>query len=151
MNILLSDFYSPWEVPRLYQQLFPDRWYEQKSSRNVLYQTIFEIRKKLKNENSCFEIRWKNNFIYLTSSKDWKFNFKIKNPSLSLNSVGEFKNQQLLLELKNKFKNNYFSIEDLLSQTKLPKRTLQRYLKTLIEKEHLMTKGQGKATQYRLI
>lgn len=153
LNIIMSDFYSPWDPPRLFQKLFPDRWYDRKSAINVLYQTVFHLRKDLNKNNSALNIEWKNNLIYLTGSQDWLFKPSVvvimKNKNI--HSVADYKQDQLLNELINFFGWKDFNVEMCFKITNIPKRSLQRHLKNLVEKKILNCQGKGKATRYNLV
>lgn len=160
LEILLSDFFSPWSVPRLFQELFPGRWFDPLSSRNLLHQSVFELRGYLQEEmkDSPFSVIWENEHVFISSSKPFALKISrslrgrqaITEKKRSAESLADAKSQQVLFKLKEQFQERPFKKADARKALALPERTLERYLNLLESQGELASEGRARAKTYRL-
>jgi tetratricopeptide (TPR) repeat protein len=151
LQILASDLFSPWRVPRLFQALFPGRFYDAKSARNLLHQSVHELRRGLEREGHLpLAVEWKDGQIFL----------RLHSPlAIELGSIGEdvagslldARALQLLREIESRFGERPFAKAELEAHIEIPKRTVQRYLQNLVQSKALTQIGGGRAVRYRRV
>lgn len=149
LQILLSDLYSPWRLPRLFQTLFPGRWYDAASARNLLHQSVHELRKKLKEEAAPFVVVWDKEMIYLKSASAVQIDLALE-PGRRGDSLLEGRALELFNEIKNTFGLEAFTKTKLRAHVSSPERSLQRYLKTLVEGDYIERLGGGRGARYKI-
>jgi tetratricopeptide (TPR) repeat protein len=153
LKILASDLYRPWRVPNLFQELFPGRWYDAQSAKNLLHQSIHELRRFLVDENLPLQVCWQDGFIFLQSTQSLMLTFDLESePESNIydSSLLDLRAELLLVEIEKHFAGRAFSKTELLAVSALPERTVQRHLNSLVGSSRLSRTGGGRSIRYLL-
>lgn len=148
IQILFSDFFKPWSVHRLYQALYPERWYNPESSKNLIHQGVFETRRWLTKSQKPLEINYGPSGFYITSSKA----ILIKDLIVHADYVQNSKNLDFFIKnIKNQsWSHNYFTRTDIEKYFSVSKRTAQRWLAEAIESKLIEQKKVSRKRLYKL-
>lgn len=157
LNLLLSDFFEPWTVKKLFTTLFPKHKYTPASAKNLLHQSIFELRKEIQEQQWPFVIVWRHEKIWIEFLTSVVFTpqfiqYKISLDSVpsQVSSIAEFRKNQLLEKLRQEFGANEFSILEVQDKLQMARRTAQRHLQSLTLEGQLNRIGQKFDAKYKV-
>ena len=149
VQLLLSDFYRPWTITRLHQNLFPDRWYNPFSSPNLIHQCIHKARLYIESKEWPLKIRHQSYHfkieiiapLILFNDQNLRTEHILLNDTSHLNSASDMRMNEFLSMIKRVFQQQIFSLDELLQQSHLTRRTAQRRLAQSLQKGYLIQIG----------
>lgn len=157
LNLLLSDFFEPWTVKKLFTTLFPKHKYTPASAKNLLHQSIFELRKEIQEQQWPFVIVWRHEKIWIEFLTSVVFTpqfiqYKISLDSVpsQVSSIAEFRKNQLLEKLRQEFGAKEFSTLEVQDKLQMARRTAQRHLQSLTLEGQLNRIGQKFDAKYKV-
>ncbi len=157
LNLLLSDFFEAWSVKKLFTTLFPKHKYTPASAKNLLHQSIFELRKEIQEQQWPFVIVWRHEKIWIEFLTSVVFTpqfiqYKISLDSVpnQISSISEFRKNQLLEKLRQEFGAKEFSILEVQDKLQMARRTAQRHLQSLTLEGQLNRIGQKFDAKYKV-
>lgn len=156
-KILLSEFYSPWPVKKLFQALFPNEIEKNENAiRNLLHQSIFELRKEIATKQMPIQIIWRDDFVWLYFDQPVVFSQEYIQDKLKIHqevgsaSISNFRQDQLYKKLSAVFTHKEFSIQDVQQEIQIPRRTAQRHLRALTQSGQLIRTGSKVNSKYHI-
>jgi hypothetical protein len=85
LKILCSDFYRPWRLPALHEELFPERFYSVDTSPRVMHQALMRTREWLSSEKLPIDLLYSESGYRLKGRKSYVF--KISGPAAPVESA----------------------------------------------------------------
>lgn len=140
---LLSDFYRPQTLPRLFQAIYPNQYWNPFSSPVQLRQLIFRLRQHLVNIKCGLQIVEKKGKYQLQSVKEQII--------FSWNSSWANEKLKQVEELVNEFGYAPFSFDDFARMCGGSLRTQRRKMKQLMESQIIEKMSSTKAAKYKVI
>lgn len=141
MMLLLSDFYRPWSVGRIFDSLCPDQIYDPFSSPKKIYRLVEKLKSALELEKIP---------LHLKSTKQ---GYRLRPGYESCVVISDkmiFSTREEYFLNKLKTVGNVFSRLDLQEVLNLTDAQAQSLIKTWIDKKELTTLGVGKSIKYKL-
>lgn len=139
---LASDFYRPIKVGELFGHIIKDEYYDPFTSPNRIHQAIYRLNQKLEDANIPMKIQGGLFGYYLQSDQSIqiKVSHEVKGLDQSL---------QKLLYLKDHLQGSEsFKAKQASQLLEMSERSAHRWLRQMVESQHLIKTGQGKNTRY---
>ncbi|MGZ3791619.1 MAG: tetratricopeptide repeat protein [Bdellovibrio sp.] len=140
---LISDFYKPMTVARLFKKIYPNDYWNPHSSPLLIRQALFRLRAYLAQEADDILIKCNHGYFEIGIKG------KNKNKIFSWNSEKSFENI-FLEKLYSNFKNGPFTFADFQNYVDGSLRTQRRKMKELIEEGIVEKNGFTRSATYRL-
>ncbi|MBT7611322.1 MAG: hypothetical protein HN576_16295 [Bacteriovoracaceae bacterium] len=139
-----KDFFRPFSTIAIYQQLFPDHYYNPKTSPLQVADAKFRLKKWVTQSKLPLELANINDLSYLSiRSQDYGIKLKLGE------SFDNAKDARFLL-LKDMWSDIRFSSKQVANLLKVSPRTANVLLKTLESEEKIKKYGQGRSTSYMI-
>lgn len=143
LKILIQDFYRPFNLARLFQEIYPDEVFDPIHSPTKIYQLIKRTNRLLKNAGLSLKVQNDQHYYELKTQN--KLVIRLEDKQL-LDLAND-----LLQGLKEHFKENIFSLKEMADFKDWDKRKAQREILGLIKQEKVLKIGQGRSTFYRVL
>lgn len=141
--LLLSDTYKPFNVLRIFDNLFPDEIYNPFSSEKRVHNMVSKMRETLAKHNYKIELQTTNNGYRLRPNSDFSY---FISPYMVFSDAGDM----MLKVLRQKFQGQEFSNALAQEALGLTKFQYLRWIKPHLETRSILSFGQGKSTKYRI-
>ncbi len=142
---MLSDAYRPKKWGALFNDIFPDEYYNPFGSLNRLHQIVFRLNQKNKELEIPFQVTAHNFGVTFTSPQPIAFRLT------AADSLATAEDPEFSLLINNIPKGSEFRVMDLSDFLPGDRRTHQRLLKKYVEDGKLVKLGKGKATRYKRV
>lgn len=145
MRVLLSDFYKPFSIFRLWQESSPDH-FNPRSSPNLVHQKLYLLRQWLRDHSSTIKVHCQGTKYQVSFTQPTTLDTQHYRGQQSS------KLEQLLMHLRERPEWSAKEIKSELSKAnfKFTPRTLQRQLQIAVESGHLLSRGKARAVRYKL-
>lgn len=153
IQLLITDFYSPWKLGRLFNNLYPREYFIPYTSNQKIQQLVHRARKNIKLHHWNFKIIvFNKNYSFYSSSVIDFSNVDKKVVEIKDKKIHKLKQFIIMWTEHSQLKNkNWYSVSKLSQLTNTPKRTCTLYLNELLSLSWIIKKGNLKSTQYKIV
>lgn len=136
LSLLCRDFYRPLRVTDIFSVLHSEEYFNPFTSAGRIHQTVRMLRKELAKLRVALPISFRG------------VGYRILPPAGVSIRVSRQKDSQSILQSLAHLEDKPFTSKEAAQRLKLPLRTIQRRLKTEVEKGHLETTGRSQNSRY---